>query len=134
MAALSSAPTRASTLDSSVVFTVTAGTSNLGFEPAFASSSRCRALSFRIQPWPNSMPSSRSCSLTSSQPPSIMHTISSVPATTRSMSETSSWSKVGFTTKAPSTRPTRTPDTVSGNGTSLRARAIEAPVMLRTSA
>ena len=35
---------------------------------------------------------------------------------------------------SPSTSATRTPETISWNGTSLRARAMLAPVMLRVSA
>ena len=63
-----------------------------------------------------------------------MQTISSVPATMRSMSDSSSWAIDGLMTNSPSTRPTRTAETISWNGTSLRARAAEAPVMLSTSA
>jgi hypothetical protein len=63
-----------------------------------------------------------------------MMMLSAVPATTMSMSLSSSWTVVGFTTKAPSMRPTRTPANGSGNGMSERHIEVDAPTRASTSA
>ncbi len=63
-----------------------------------------------------------------------MMMFSAVPATTTSMSLSSSWAAVGLTTRRPSMRPTRTPASGSGKGMSDRVMAIEAPHRASTSA
>ena len=70
----------------------------------------------------------------SRDPPSTMMMLSAVPATTMSMSLSSSCLTVGFTTNSPFTRPTRTPAIGSGNGMSERFMAADAPTRASTSA
>ena len=77
--------------------------------------------------------SSKSDSDTSREPPSTMMMLSAVPATTMSISLSSSWLTVGSTTSWPFTRPTRTAPIGSGNGMSERQTAAEAPIRARTS-
>ena len=56
-----------------------------------------------------------------------------LPATVRSRRLSLRSANVGFTTYAPSMRPTRTPAIVFSSGISESASAAEAPVMARTS-
>ncbi len=62
-----------------------------------------------------------------------MHTASSVPQTIRSMSDLSRSAFVGFNTKRPSRRPTRTAPTGEGNGTTEHVSAVDAPLIASTS-
>ena len=75
-----------------------------------------------------------SASDTSLAPASTMRMASSVPATTRSRSVSSSDSSGGFTTNPPSSSlPTRTAPTGTGNGMSDTISAALAPFIARMS-
>ena len=106
--------------------------SSLGL-PAFSASSRWAATSFLISPWAMSSASRISASGISFAPASTIRIASSVPATTRSRSDSSSASSLGLTTKLPSTLPIRTAPTGVGNGTLETISAADAPFMASTS-
>ena len=83
--------------------------------------------------WANCSASTTAASGTSRAPPSTITIEESVPATTMSRADCSSSWNVGFSTGFPSIRPTRTPETGSGNGMSDTMSAAEAPVIPRMS-
>ncbi len=106
--------------------------SSLGL-PAFSASSRWAATILRISLCAMSSASRISASGISLAPASTIRIASSVPATTRSRSDSSSASSAGLTTKLPSTLPIRTAPTGVGNGTLETISAAEAPFMARMS-
>ena len=116
-------------------FSSTCGTSTSAFSlPAFFCSSRCASHSFLISPWAMSSASRISASVTSLAPASTIRMASSVPATIRSSSPSSSDSSSGLTTNAPSSSlPMRTAPTGIGNGMSEIISAALAPFMARMS-
>ena len=83
--------------------------------------------------WPQVMASSMTASGRILAPASTIMIASRVPATTRSISLSSSWLVVGLATNSPLIRPTRTAPTGPMNGMLLTDRAAEAPFTARMS-
>ena len=101
--------------------------------PAFSASSCIEPQSFLISLWAMSRASRISASVTPSAPASTIRIASSVPATIRSISSSSSVSSGGLTTKSPSSLPIRTAPTWAATGTGEIANAAEAPFIARMS-
>ena len=101
--------------------------------PALSASSCIEAQSFLISVWAMSRASRISASVTPSAPASTIRIASSVPATIRSSSSSSSLSSGGLTTKSPSSFPIRTAPTWAATGTGEIASAAEAPFIARMS-
>ncbi len=132
VASARSLPNDFSTLAASLSSTTIGATSHLGL-PAFFCSSSCAAQRVRISSWAIWRASSIVSSSTSVAPASTIEIASTVPATTRSSSDSSVSCSVGLMMNSSPIRPMRTAPTGPWKGISESMRAIEAPLSARMS-